>query len=386
MADAAKHRTVFKLTSHGIFKGLGAGGVCALLSTEDKLQTWAKHSMKEAGFEMRKPIVSFDSVNFLPPTITEDDEIPRWIHRDVRLSKANDGVQTIVNLMEGPMEGSKGDASFTCVARTHTKSFTEAELLAQGADPSKVKRAFAHDFVMLARLHPGPQPTAASPRQSILWEEGMEPTFADIPCGGALAWHSTLYHCGSLFRAPGRPLPRIAKYVCYRDVKDVASTIRIRHMKEMLGIDPTRKRPRQSFFNPSAAGEELKPVEKENLKELPLAYTTPHKGGRKNNSGLIPTFRVPMKQRLEYERINKILQEGGSVFFSLPYLIARAGAIQFEDVRQWMQQQEKNLLDLALEVWRALRVGVVRGIGSMPDKVTGSKAFADKLRSFVELH
>jgi hypothetical protein len=345
LAREETQRLLFPLTKHGIFKGVGAGGVCALVKVEPRVQRFAMEAMAEAGvLDGPHPRLysSWDSVCYLGPSQVSDASCPSWLHRDARLgTPACDGVQTMVNLSAAAaQDGPAGDACFVYVPGTHRSPEglrSREELVAAGADPAAVARAFKEDFVQAGSVMRAGQ--AADPVRSLLWPAGVGAEMlvrARIACRGAVAWDSRVLHSGSLFSAPGRPHPRRTKYVHFfaapssqkkrggaaanKEEAAKARSLALAATKTrsfalaMTEPDPAYTRERFAEQFPEATP----------LPVYPIAITTPHRGSRKNGSGKFDLFRSGKRQRALEEMNEKLDHPLVHNFFSLPYMLARA--------------------------------------------------------------
>ena len=296
--DSRTSSAFFRLALHGILKHGGAGGVCCLAKTEPGVRAFAARVMAE-GWEEDDMRSSWDSVNYLPPSFV-DENTPRWIHKDARLSVTRyDGTQLLFNLRDVPQDGPAGDAAFVCVPGSHADVFTESGLVAQGLDATAVSQRFRNDFVMLSAM----SKDGADPTQSPLWKPGRTLRRTVLPALGGVAWDSRIIHCGSLFSKPGRPFARAVKYVHFFRASQHKMAANKTHqlLKLMIG-DATQ-----------------------HLSALPIAVTTPHRGNRKNSDGHFPTFRVAGEQLRIVSRLNAALDDPRvRPFFTLPHQLARA--------------------------------------------------------------
>jgi len=325
------------LTLHGIFKDLGAGGVCALLKTEPGVLAF----LMPRGVDPSRLRSSWDSVTYLSPQkVTRDGSVQERMHRDARLgAPASRFQQCLLNVSTNAQLGPQGDASFACAPGSQDEDWVRRQV-ARAAEEA----GLAHEEAIAGPASAG-KPAAkdwvrASDFLGPLWHDGVAIERVSVCGGGGVAWDSRLLHCGSFFHAPGRPHARMVKYVHLFSADECPAPARKTH---------------ELFVGALGAGAPPSGVQPS------IAPTTPHRGNRKNSTGYLSTFRAAGRKLALCDAVNGLIREHERVrqFFSLPHMLARSLSLLGACDR------EAPLTDVAAQV--ALYLGdAIRRAGGVP--------------------
>jgi hypothetical protein len=324
---------LFGLSLHGIFKHLGSGAVCCLLKTEPGVIRFGA----PASADLRRVRSSWDSVNFLSPEIVDAGpatQPPAWLHRDARLgANGDDCWQGLFNISPHAQNGPEGDACFVCIPGSQEDVWTEEELVA-AAGPNKAEQARKTDWVRAADF--SDVLTRSRPIERIA-----------VCGGGGVGWDSRLLHCGTLFATPGRPHPRMVKYIYYFRADNCPAAARKGHELMAKACTPGEE---PAAFGSAATTTIAADQTSAPLALLPIAPTTPHRGNAKNSTGHLPTFRVAGKKRAQVDKLNRLVAHPlVRPFFTLPHAIARGLRLKHGG--------EGSLVGLALAVMARIRHG-----------------------------